>query len=381
MIGYRIARCFRHFAIITLAAFFLLAIANPNARPASSQGLTDANPAVVDARYALPSYSSQFTIPPNVSAGLSMIERGIIDPQDAGSSMEIQPWTQLAHLGGSDGAEDDQFGNSVAIDGNTVVVGARNKSIGDNEVQGQAYVFIRPENGWSDMTEVARLSPSDGGDYYQFGWKVAVSGDTIAVSAPSVGIGGVASAGKIYIFEKPETGWHNMTQTAVLTVSDPDDYTYLGWSLAMEGDTIVAGTPGKDKGPSLWVGAVYIFIRQGAHWSDMTQSAKLTASDGASNDMLGESVAFDGETIVAGAFHDDNYRGSAYVFTKPAGGWVNNTEDAKLTASDGAQSDWFGEGVAINADTVVVGAPKDDIGENLDQGSVYVYIFKSVTDK
>ena len=109
----------------------------------------------------------------------------------------------------------------------------------------------------------------------------------------------------------------------------------------------------------------------------MTQTAKLTASDGAAGDCFGSSVAMSGDTVVVGAVYDDiganADQGSAYVFSKPAGGWADMTQTAKLTASDGAADDNFGISVAISGDTVVVGADCDDIGANADQGSAYVF--------
>ena len=108
------------------------------------------------------------------------------------------------------------------------------------------------------------------------------------------------------------------------------------------------------------------------------EQAKLTASDGAMLDFFGISVAIAGDTIVVGASGDDvggnGDQGSAYVFVKPAAGWANAAETAKLTASDGAVADGFGHSVAVSDDTVVVGAPSDNIGTNANQGSAYVFV-------
>lgn len=107
------------------------------------------------------------------------------------------------------------------------------------------------------------------------------------------------------------------------------------------------------------------------------EQAKLTASDGAALDFFGWSVAISGDTVVVGAVLDDiganADQGSAYVFVKPVGGWMNMTQTAKLTASDGAAGDGFGFSVAVSGDTAVVGASGDTIGANTDQGSAYVF--------
>ena len=104
-----------------------------------------------------------------------------------------------------------------------------------------------------------------------------------------------------------------------------------------------------------------------------TETAKLTASDGAASDHLGQSVAVSGDTVVVGADGDDvgtnANQGSAYVFVKPGGGWVSATETEKLTASDGAVNDLFGTSVAVSGDTVVVGSP----GASGDRGAAYVF--------
>lgn len=110
------------------------------------------------------------------------------------------------------------------------------------------------------------------------------------------------------------------------------------------------------------------------------QQAKLTASDGAFFDQFGGSVALSGDTVVVGArFHDvvaNANQGSAYVFVKPAGGWSGSlSENAKLTASDGAKFDHFGGSVALSGDTMVVGADFGNSGTNNDQGSAYVFVF------
>jgi hypothetical protein len=114
----------------------------------------------------------------------------------------------------------------------------------------------------------------------------------------------------------------------------------------------------------------------------MTQTAKLTASDGAAGDWFGWSVALSGDTVVVGALFDDiginTDQGSAYVFVKPGGGWADMTQTARLTASDGAVGDAFGWSIALSGTTIVVGAYTDDIGANADQGSAYVFGFDSL---
>jgi hypothetical protein len=157
-----------------------------------------------------------------------------------------------------------------------------------------------------------------------------------------------------------------------LTASDGAAADSFGYSVAVSGDTAVVGADGDDSSK----GSAYVYRWDGLAW---VQRAKLTASDGMANDSFGHSVAIWGDTIVVGAYLNDvgtnSNQGSAYVFVKPPGGWVTTSAfTAKLTASDGMASDWFGCSVAIWSDTIVVGAYWDDIGAHTNQGSAYVYV-------
>ncbi|MFH1109858.1 MAG: IPTL-CTERM sorting domain-containing protein [Planctomycetota bacterium] len=313
-------------------------------------------------------------------SGDTMVVGAPRDDGDRGSAYVLVrsagTWTQTAKLTASDGAGGDLFGDSVAVSGDTVVVGA----YGDDMRQGSAYVFVKPGGGWSEMTQTAKLTASDGTAGEIFGWSVAVSGDTVVVAAYFDNIGANVAIGSVYVFVKPGSDWSDMTQTAKLTASDGSAGDVLASAVAIADGTIVVGASDDAIGPNSGQGSVYVFVKPGGGWADMTQTAKLTASDGAHNDYLGVSVAASGDTVVAGAYQDDiganSDQGSAYVFVKPGGGWADMTETAKLTASDGAAVDYFGywKSVAVSGDTVVVGAVLDDIGPNVQQGSAYVFV-------
>jgi hypothetical protein len=281
----------------------------------------------------------------------------------------IDPWIQQAKLTASDGGFNDQFGASVSISGDTIVVGAR------YDDSYSAYVFEKPGGGWSDMTQTAKLTASDGASNDQFGHSVAISGDTVVVGARAHD----GFKGSAYIFEKPGGGWSDMTQTAKLTASDGAPSDVFGHSVAISGDTVVVGADG-DNVTYVDQGSAYVFEKPVAGWSDMTQTAKLTASDGTAYDEFGVFVVVSGDTVVVGADGDNvTYmdQGSAYVFEKPVAGWSDMTQTAKLTASDGAQDDYFGNSVAISEDTVVVGAYGVDKTINevtyFDVGQSYVF--------
>jgi len=169
------------------------------------------------------------------------------------------------------------------------------------------------------------------------------------------------------------------TQAAQLSASVKAANDRLGNSVAVssDGNTVVAGAWAADiVGTN--EGAVYVYVKPGGGWGDATQTAKLTASDSATDDGLGFSVAIsaDGSTIVAGAYGDDTGRGAVYVYVKPGSGWANGTEDAKLTAPVRADFDNLGCSVAISSDgnLVIAGAYRENTGGLTDAGAVYVYV-------
>ena len=270
-------------------------------------------------------------------------------------------WSQVAKLTASDGEAGDIFGWSVAVDWDTVVVGAR--------YDDSAYVFTKPGTGWATATETAKLTASDGvvGDW--FGQSVAVDGDTVVVGASEDG-----GSGSAYVFTKAaDSVWTDATQTAKLTASDGDDFDEFGKSVAVDGDTAVAGAPNNDG-----YGSAYVFIKPAAGWDDATQTAKLTpgaTDDGAAGlaGTFGAAVAVDGGTVVVGASAYSGSQGRAYVFTKPSGGWEDAERTAELATSD-AEKNQFGWSVAVDGNTVVVGAHTDDASDSVnDSGSVYVF--------
>jgi uncharacterized protein (TIGR03437 family) len=274
-------------------------------------------------------------------------------------------WTQQQQLTANDGAANDNFGYAVALSGETVAVGVPNDVVGSNAYQGSAYIFTRNGVTW---TQQQKLTANDGAASDLFGFAVALSGDTVAAGVPNDAIGANGRLGSVYIFTRSGATW---TQQPKLTADDGAANDLFGVSLALSGDTMVAGARGDTIGTNDEQGSAYVFTRNGATW---TQRQKLTASDGAAGDFFGAAVALSGDTIVVGAVYDTigvkGNQGSAYVYTL-IGSWV---PQQKLTASDGAANDYFGVAVALSGDTVVVGAYSDTIGANDEQGSAYVFV-------
>src|SRR6202023_2887249 len=159
----------------------------------------------------------------------------------------------------------------------------------------------------------------------------AVSGDTVVVGALFAPVGSHSEQGAAFVFTRPVGGWADATQTAKLAPSDGIAGDCLGWSVAVSGNTVVAGAP--DPVPSTDNGAVYVFTRPVGGWADATQTAKFTASDGAVGAQFGMSVAVSGDTVVAGTGNarlgSNAAQGAAYVFTKPGGGWADAQEAAE----------------------------------------------------
>ena len=177
---------------------------------------------------------------------------------------------------------------------------------------------------------------------------------------------GGTSAGAAYVFTRSGTSW---SQQAKIQASDIAAYDNFGISVAIDGDTVVVGAYFEDTGGTS-AGAAYVFTRSGTTWS---QQAKIQASDVQLGDLTGHSVAIDGDTMVVGAYKEDtgaSDAGAAYVFTRSGTTW---TQAKKLVASDAQASDEFGFSVDISNNTVVAGTYKEDTGGD-SAGAAYTFI-------
>ncbi len=213
-------------------------------------------------------------------------------------------WAQVAMLVADDAGEEDSFGYSVAISGDTFVVGA--PWCGDT---GAVYVFVRSGSTWAQQ---ARLDPSDGAELDWFGYAVAITGDTVVAGAPLHEVDGSAYAGAVYVFARSGPSW---AQQAELSAGESLGNAFgLGWTVAISGDTIVAGAPWSslDEEPDDR-GSAFVFARGGSGWA---QQQRLTVASVEYE--FARSVAMAGETIVAGAPNHQvgavPWAGAAYVF-------------------------------------------------------------------
>ena len=296
-------------------------------------------------------------------------------------------WKQIKKLTELSPAEGDapRFGLSVDIDGDLIVVGAPMEDLfyeGNwHDEQGSAYVFQIPVGNWpgTEAHENGFLRPSDGRAGDSFGASVAVSGHTVIVSAyahePDPSNPDEMAYGKAYIFTQSDP-WGNANDAAWFTASDAADHEYFGWSVAIDGDLAVVGAPGDYSFDANGEESAYLFKRPEGGWSgSYTETARLIASDDNMFHDFGTSVAASGGVVVVGApwwdtIGSHSKTGAVYVFTEPAGGWVDMmTETQRLLADDHEVGDEFGYNVAIDGTAIAVGVPLD----NGRFGSAYVF--------
>jgi len=275
-------------------------------------------------------------------------------------------WGQVKKITASDGAADDNFGHEATISGDTIVVGAQLDDDNGNN-SGSAYIFERNQGGADNWGQVKKILASDGAADDDFGHEVAISGGTVVVGAD----GDDAAAGSAYIFERNQGGADNWGQAKKITASDRTAGDEFGYSVAIFGDTVVVGANlDDDNGNDS--GSAYIFERNQGGADNWGQVKKILALDGAAGDEVGHSTSISGGTVVVGADGDDAGAGSAYIFERNQGGADNWGQAKKILASDRAAGDHLGHDVAISGETVVGGANlDDDNGSN--SGSAYTF--------
>jgi len=301
-----------------------------------------------------------------------------VDARGATYPLRVDPLIQDAELTAADGGLEDDLGDSVAVSGSTIVVGAPQHTVNSHNEAGAVYVFTKPASGeWENMTQTAELTANDAAENDALGVSVGVSasGSTIAAGASRHG----GEAGAVYVFEKPSSGgWKNATQTAELTVAGGAGPDQLGHSVAVSGSTIVAGAPGEMS----YQGAVYVFTEpiSGVWENSSTPAAELTASDGAADDSLDAvAISESGSTIVAAAaghkVGGDVKQGAVYVFSEPVSGvWKTATQTAELTAGDGAANDELGAvAISESGSTIVAGAAGHKVNGVSEAGAAYVF--------
>ena len=277
--------------------------------------------------------------------------------------------TQIAKLQASDAEADDYFGRSVSISDDYIAVGAYREDTTDSDA-GSVYIFKRVSD--NSVTQIAKLQASDAEADDNFGSSVSISGDYIAVGAYREDTT-ASDAGSAYIFKRVSDS--NITQIVKLQASDAEADDAFGYSVSISGDYIAVGAYAEDTTASA-AGSVYIFKRVSD--SNVTQIAKLQASDAEASDLFGYSVSISGDYIAVGAYREDTTAtdaGSVYIFKRVSDSSV--TQIAKIQASDAEENDNFGSSVSISGDYIAVGAYYEDTTAS-NAGSAY--IFKRVSD-
>lgn len=273
-------------------------------------------------------------------------------------------WVQQAKLTAADGAAYDNFGTSVAISGDTVVIGAYGNDgpAGDN--QGAAYVFVRQGTIWLPHTKLTAPEAAAGD---QFGVSVSISGNILAVGANRDDFS-LIDQGSTYTFVGGGTSWVCDTRHAP---SDPESGDRYGTSVAISAEILVGGAEGYDGTAGADVGSAPMSARRSGHWFLMP---RLMAADAEAGDEFGISVAVSGDIVVVGAHKKDVWTtpdaGAAYVFVRLGDNWAQET---RLIAPVRDANDFFGYSVSVSGNVVAVGAHGHTGSEGARQGAVYVF--------
>jgi hypothetical protein len=301
--------------------------------------------------------------PPDEPVGVSRrLTESLVAAERAPESLM---WAGMRTLAPSDGLSGDEFGTSVALSGDTALVGSPKYS-GSMPAEGAAYVFTRSSSSWPERRKL-NAPDSLGSDL--FGSSVALAGSTAAIGAPGhpVTVNQTPLHGAVYVFEGSGASW---TFRQKLTASNVPSADYFGATVAMDGDTLIAGAYASDNG------SAFVYTRSGSTWTEQQQ---IGASDGAFAHRFGSSVSLSGNTALVGAVDANGTRldqGAAYVFTRSGSVW---TQQQKLLAADGATGDEFGYAVAVSGDTALVGAYYDSQGAETARGSAYVFTRSGTT--
>jgi len=254
---------------------------------------------------------------------------------------EAGSWTQVQKLVADDGAIFDNFGQSVALDGSTVLVGANGATIAGQGAQGAAYVFVNAGSGWVQQQKVFS---DDGATLDNFGFSTAIRGTTMFVGAHQATVDGHVHQGAVYLFTQSGSVW---TQTQKLSASDGGANDAFGASMSFDGTTLVIGATGTDGH-----GAAYVFTNSGGTW---TEVQKLVSDDGANGDNFGDAVSLSGSEILVAAdvatVDGITSRGAGYLFSLVGDTWV---QTHKFVASDGTVDNFYGAAAAFDGNTAVL---------------------------
>ena len=272
-------------------------------------------------------------------------------------------WIRTAKLLPNDAMEGDGFGYGVSINGNTVVVGSISHSAG-GALSGAAYIYTKQGGKW---LKLAKLIDTVSSSENEFGYSVAITDKTVVVGSRQDDRRGI-NTGSVYVYasltdDKGQTRWDKQS---VLTADDAAIGAQFGHSVSVDKDTIIVGAHGMDDA-GIDSGAAYLFTRTSDVWN---QQSKISGQDIATGDLFGYSVAIDGDLAIVGAHGANQEAGAAFIFVRDNAVW---RQQAKLEANDSTPGDAFGYSVAVHQQTVIIGAPKNDV-VGTDAGAAYVFV-------
>jgi len=388
-------------------------------------------------RYLIPNQNLSSTAPDSGSSSSNSEQSTSSASTSPGTTSTPLPsnWEAQAYLKAPNAEAADQFGSSVSMSGDTIVVGTRFEDSNQTTITngttaslnntgfdtGAAYVFFRTGNNWAQQAYL-KAPIADNND--QFGWALGVSGDTVVVSAPiedsnqtTITNGTTASAnnlalssGAVYVFQRTGSTWERQAYIKASNAGANDEF---GTVLSISGDTLIVGARMEDSNQTTITngttasadnsladsGAVYVFKRTGSIWD---QEAYLKAPNAGSLDEFGCAVSISGDKIAVGVRAEDSNQttitngstasadnsladsGAVYVFQRSGSTW---SQQAFLKASNAGASDLFGHSVSISGNTIAVGAFQEDSNQTTvtngstasannsltDSGAVYVF--------
>ena len=272
-------------------------------------------------------------------------------------------WIRTAKLLPNDAMEGDGFGYGVSLNGNTVVVGSISHSAG-GALSGAAYIYTKQGGKW---LKLAKLIDTVSSSENEFGYSVAITDKTAVVGSRQDDRRGI-NTGSVYVYasltdDKGQTRWDKQS---VLTADDAAIGAQFGHSVSVDKDTIIVGAHGMDDA-GIDSGAAYLFVKTSDVWN---QQAKISGTGIATGDLFGCSVAINGDLAIVGAHGANQEAGAAFIFVRDNATW---RQQAKLEANDSTPGDAFGYSVAVHQQTVIVGAPKNDV-VGTDAGAAYVFV-------
>lgn len=281
-------------------------------------------------------------------------------------------WGQVKKLTAADKADEDGFGYSVAIDGDTIIVGSDGED-GAGTDRGAAYVFLKDEGGADNWGQVIKLVAPEPENAAQFGFAVAIDGDLALVGAPRVD-GSGTDQGEAFLFSRDQGGVGAWGLVKELLPNAPTNDSWFGNSVSVDGALAVVGEAWND-GTGTNRGAAYIFGRDEGGSGNWGEVERLSASDAHDADFFGFSVAVNGSNVVIGAAWAaaaGTERGQVYLYSRDEGGADNWGEVQRLRASDAQNEDWFGFSTAIAGSYILVGAIGED-GSGAGRGAAYLF--------